>query len=544
MATEAGQVIDDILEFLWRENPVEATIAGIHRYDDMLEKLDQVSRRKKLEKKREYLEQLESLKVRGKLAAEVQHLKCALRVGINMEVDFSSLDRDATTYPRLALYGVYQLVARSNAPYHFRALRAIDRLREIPRVLTEGRLNLSYGGNLPHILTIRAVEISARGRDYLARITGILSREVPELENVIGKYSSQALKAFEDFVEFLIEEAQPRSDGVCAAGEDIFDFLLKHEHQLDLNTGSLRKLAEEEVDRALARLEETAAGISGSKDWRSALARDSELPAADNLLEHWRGIINEVAGRVRSAGLVTLPSGGKLEIVQTPEFETSILPVAGYIEPPHFESEAIACFCVTQPADEDRERLLPAHSRVNALATAIRQVYPGRHTFLVQRRRHCGERLAYLARGSVLEAGWESYILGATIGSGAFDDEQLLNLLNHHGRLLAALRVLIDLDIHTGGMKEERAVNELAGRAAISEKQAWQVVSALAAAPASSVGALAGRLMIEKWCGKFRKALGKEFSLKDFHDRLIRASGLPPKSAEKKLSAALGREKG
>jgi len=543
MAEAAGKLIDEVLEFLWRENPVEATIAGVHRYDDMLEKLDLVSRRKKLDKKREYLTELEKLKPRGKQAAEVEHLIGALKVGLRMEEEFPSLDRDATTYPRLALYGVYQLVARSNAPYHFRALRAIDRLREIPRVLAEGRLNLSYGENLPHILTIRAIELSARGREYLARITGILSREVPELENVIGKYSSQALRAFEDYVEFLIDEVQPRSDGVCAVGEDQFDFLLQHEHQLDLDTGEIRKLAAVRIEQAEEALAECSARIAGKQDWRETLAMDQESPEAAGLIEHWKEIIHEVAGRVRKVGIATLPSDGGLEVVPTPEFETSILPVAGYIEPPHFESEAVAYFCVTIPGMDDAERLLPAHSRVNALARAIRQVYPGRHTFLLQRRRHCGERLAYLARGNVFEAGWESYVLGAVAGSGEFDDEPLLLLHAHHDNLLTALRVLVDLELHTGQMTEERAVNELAGRGGIGEKQAWQIVSSLAAAPASSVGPLAGRLIIEKWRDKYSSALGAKFSLKNFHDKLIHSSALPPRTLEKRLSSALKREK-
>jgi uncharacterized protein (DUF885 family) len=326
-------------------------------------------------------------------------------------------------------------------------------------------------------------------------------------------------------------------------GEEQFDYLLQHEHQLDLDTDAIRKLAAEQIDQAEDMLVECAAGVSGMKDWREALAMGQETPVADKLIEHWKEIIGEVAGRVRKAGIATLPSGGSLEVAPTPEFETSILPVAGYIEPPHFESEAVAYFCVTIPGADDVERLLPAHARVNAMARVIRQIYPGRHTFLLQRRRNCGERLAYLSRGNVLEAGWEAYVLGAVAGSGEFDDEPLLKLHAHHDNLLSALRVLVDLELHTGRMTEERAVNELAGKGGIGEKHAWQIVSNLAAAPASSVGPLAGRLMIEKWREKYSKALGREFKLKDFHDKLIRSSALPPGMLEKRLNAALKREK-
>ena len=42
MKADSDPLVIEIMEFLWRENPVEATMVGIHRYDDCLEKLDQV----------------------------------------------------------------------------------------------------------------------------------------------------------------------------------------------------------------------------------------------------------------------------------------------------------------------------------------------------------------------------------------------------------------------------------------------------------------------------------------------------------------------
>ena len=148
MKKQACELVEEILEFLWRENPVEATLAGVHRYDDRLEKLDLVSRKSKLKKKKEYIDQIIALQAGGISSPELELLKAALEVGVRLEEEAGTLDRDAATYPRLALYGVYQLVARSSAPYHYRALRAVDRMREIPRVLAEGKLNISYGENI------------------------------------------------------------------------------------------------------------------------------------------------------------------------------------------------------------------------------------------------------------------------------------------------------------------------------------------------------------------------------------------------------------
>ena len=543
MKKVASELVDEILEFLWMENPVEATLAGVHRYDDRLEKLDLVSRRNKLSRKKEYFDQITALQAKRINIPELDLLKAALEVGIRMEEQAASLDRDAATYPRLALYGVYQLVARSNALYHYRALRAVDRMREIPRILAEGKLNISYGENIPYILTMGAAELTATGREYLSQLISLLVAEVPDLENVIKKYAEHALKAFEDYLEFLIEDIQPRSNGATGVGEDLFDFLLKREHRLSLNLSHLRRTALEEIERAESELQEQAALLEGSGTWREKIsAPDKNKPDSD-LLSYWKAIVDEVEQAVKRAKLVTLPAQAGLVVTRTPSFERLIIPTAGYIEAPLFEEQSKAFFCVTIPeegsAEQEMEAALKMHSRVKALLTVVRDVYPGRHT-LLERRRKGGDRLAYLARGNMLEEGWCSYVLGLATDRELFDDPKF-RLLASHDRLLAASRVLIDLDLHTRGLNESQAVNRLAAATGIPERLAWFQVRGLASSPTSSVGAMVGRIKIESWREACRKKVGTTFSLKRFHDSLLRLCAFPPDTVEKRLLRAFSK---
>ncbi|OGF99815.1 MAG: hypothetical protein A3F83_00550 [Candidatus Glassbacteria bacterium RIFCSPLOWO2_12_FULL_58_11] len=540
MEKENHGLVDEILEFLWMENPVEATLAGIHRYDDRLEKLDLVSRRNKLQRKREYAEMIAALQKKGGSTVELNLLRSALEVGVTMEERSRSLDRDAGTYPRLALYGIYQLVARSSAPYHYRALRAVDRLREIPRILAEGKLNLSYGENIPSILTLGGVELAATGRDYLSQLVGLLVGEVPELENVIKKYADHALKAFEDYLEFLVEEIQPRSNGASGVGGELFEYLLSREHNLDLDTAELRRIALEELEKAEAELESRGKRAAGSGSWRDKLdLEESAIPVGD-LLAHWQGVVDEVRQAVRKADLLSLPSGGKLELVETPPFERLTIPLAGYIEAPLFEENSRAFFCITPPRavapGSENGTGLARHSRFKALVTVLRDLYPGRHT-LLQRRRRAGIRLAYLAQGNVLEEGWCNYVLSMAAEHDLFEEPRL-SLFALRDRLLAAWRVRIDLDLHTEGFKESEAVSRLAAGAGIDEQQAWNQVQRLAAAPTSSVGALIGRLKIESWRESCCVRAKKPLSLKKFHDSLLHLSGLPLETVEKRLLKA------
>jgi len=541
MEKEASQLIDEILEFLWMENPVEATLAGIHRYDDRLEKLDLVSRRNKLRRKKEFLELIKLCEKISSKNTELKLLRCALELGILMEESVHSLDRDASTYPRIAIYGVYQLVARSSAPYHYRALRAIDRMREVPRVLDEGKLNLSYGDDIPRLWTRAAVDLTVSAREYLARLIESLTKEVPELENVIKKYYETARAAFDEYLEFLIKDLMPRSSGAFSAGEKVFNYLLKHEHLLDIDIDSLRRLAREEIERTGEELVRLSEKMGGGLTWQERLRKPDEDKPQGDLLAHWGEIISKVKKAIRSANLLTLPSRDNLVLMETPPFERPAIPVAGYIEAPPFEEESKAFFCVTPlPEDmgkEDRETILDSHSGSRALFTVTRELYPGRHTLLARRIKK-RNRLAYLSRRNIFEEGWSSYVPGLLVEQGLFDNRNF-EFLVLHARLLDAWRVLVDIDLHCTGKNESQAVADLVNGAGIPERQAWFQVCHLASSPASSLGALIGRLKIIELRHSFSQAGEDNFSLKKFHDALLRLSAMPLEWLERRLGQAI-----
>ncbi|MBN2290018.1 MAG: DUF885 family protein, partial [Candidatus Glassbacteria bacterium] len=449
MTSGNDSLVKEIQEFIWRENPVEATMVGIHRYDDRLEKLDLVSRKNKLRQKKEYLEQIKSLESSGALDPELLIISGALEVGIRMEEELQSLDRDAGTYPRLAVYGLYQLIARSSEPFHYRALRAIDRMREIPRLLSEGKLNLTYGDNIPLLWTQAAVEMTAAGRECLEHLTGLLKKEVPELGQVLEKYTGEVLAAFDEYLDFLLNEVEPRSNGNFSIGPELFDFLLRREHKLEASHQALSGTARREADRISGKLEKAASRMEGPDDWRRQLERiQGEVPVED-LPGFWKGTIDRVRRSVEQAGLVSLPGADELKIMETPLFERAAIPQAGYIPAPPLEKDSRAFFCIT-PGDAGRagersglEAAAPLYSRQRALLTVIRELYPGRHTLLSVRKNE-GSPAALLSRGGVLEDGWCSYACELVAEKKVLDDPDL-RLLMLHQQLVDACLVLADI---------------------------------------------------------------------------------------------------
>ena len=537
MSKKSDSLVEEIQDFIWRENPVEATMVGVHRYDDRLEKLDVVSRKNKLKRKEKYLEQIKKIEKSGELSDELAIIRDALEVGIRMEEELQSLDRDAGTYPRLAIYGVYQLIARSSEPFHYRALRAIDRMREIPRLLSEGKLNLTYGVNIPHLWTQAAIEMTIAGRDCLARLTALLIEKVPELGKGLQKYTGDVLEAFDEYLEFLVNEVEPRSNGNFSVGRELFNFLLNREHKLKVDDKALGKMARREAEKAAAGLERMASGMEGPDDWRLQLDRIKAGKPDTDLLDFWNEIIGQVRHAVEQADLVSLPECRELKIISTPVFEQATIPQAGYIPAPPLEAEGQAFFCVTPPSVEDEDDQAQesngSYSRHQALLKVIHELYPGRHTLLSVRNEKC-PGAALLTRHNVLEDGWCSYVCELLPEKKLLNDPDLQLLTLHEG-LIDAHRVLADIGLHCGQSDQDQAVNELVRGSGISMQAARFEVRKLACSPTASVGALLGRLEIKKLFREYKKKKGKKSSLKEFHDSLLKMSWYPLTTVRSRL---------
>lgn len=547
MPQNHDQLIDEILEFIWQENPVEATMAGIHRYDDRLERCDLVSRRNKLRRKKEYVQKIEVLQKADNSSDELDLLCCALRVGVFTEEHLHSLDRDPGIYPRLIIYGIYQLIARSAEPYHYRALRAIERMREAPRLLSEGRLNLSYADRVPQLWSRAAIDFMIAGRQYLEQLTAMLAEEVPELGEVLKKYSAQTLEAFDRYLDFLLDEVSPSAGGSFGVGEEILGFLIHHEHKLfETSVEDLREMAREEIVLAEKELEKAAAEIPGEGGWRGKLLRVDRETAAVDLRAYWEELVAEVREKADAAALVTLPEAESLRVVETPPFERPTIPVAGYIPAAPMEDNSRAFFCVTPASVEPEEKDEAAsrmkwHSRPRAMLHVLREIYPGRHT-LLSHRRQANARLAYLTCHNLLEDGWCVYAVDRMIEAGAVRDPNL-RLLAAHEKLVAAWRVLVDVSLHAGGMDEHQAVRELSARTGMSDSEAMFEVRRLAINPTSSLGAMVGRRQIETLRRECEQAARNGFSPGRFHDALLRLSALPVSRISNKIMNELEPER-
>ncbi len=100
-----------------------------------------------------------------------------------------------------------------------------------------------------------------------------------------------------------------------------------------------------------------------------------------------------------------------------------------------------------------------------------------------------------------------------------------------------AIRLVVDVAIHTKNMSRENAIRYMMDNEAISEEGATAEIERYMAAPAQALSYKIGALKIRELRSKYEKQLGAKFSLAAFHDEFLKDGCMPLDLLERKMDA-------
>ena len=98
-----------------------------------------------------------------------------------------------------------------------------------------------------------------------------------------------------------------------------------------------------------------------------------------------------------------------------------------------------------------------------------------------------------------------------------------------------AIRLVVDVAMHTKGMTREQAITYMMDNEAISEQGATAEIERYMAIPGQALSYKIGALKIRELRSKYAKQLGNKFNLSDFHDELLKDGSMPLEIIEKKM---------
>ena len=549
MNKEFNKLVNEILEFRWKYRPVYATFLGIHKHDHQLDKTDSKSGRLHLKKLKGYLKKLDRYssdpKFRAKKAKfskdeemDWRILRDSLRVEIAEEEKIRWLKRHALIYPETALYGCYILILRDFAPLSQRMRSVLARLKQIPRLMKEGKENLRRGRDIPRTWTQVAIEATAGGREFLKQIIPPFAEKVPHLKKDLLVANQKALLAFDDYEEFLKKQLLLRSKGSFAVGEKFYNFLLSVHHQLPYTADDLLPIGNRIIKQTQAEMKFLAKRINPRKSWTKIVEElKKKYPAKENLLKFYKKEMARARDFVKRKDLVTIPKGESLSVMETPVFERSTIPYGAYMEPAPFEKKQEGFFWVT-PINEklppkQQEEQLQGHNSYVAVITALHEAYPGHHLQLV----HCNKIKSKVRREfatSLFAEGWALYCEELMYDEGFYTKPET-RLLQLKDQLWRACRVVIDASLHTNRMSFNKAVDMLVNVAKLEKINAIAEVKRYTYTPTQPMTYIMGKMEILKLKDDFKKAKGKTFNLKKFHDQLLSYGTIPVQMVRERM---------
>jgi hypothetical protein len=425
-----------------------------------------------------------------------------------------------------AFQGLYAIVSRRNGSAGGRAPAALERLKAIPGFLDAARDTLDEP---PSVFVDTALGMLGGGGELVVQVAGELGAEAPEMRPRLQQAAGEALEALKRFGVALREEIEPAADPhAFAVGEDQFSRRLHHEHALVSGAPELWRYGlhlQEESEAALGDL----ARRMGGRPWRDIVEElRGDAPEPSALIDVYKAELARAHAFVEARDLVSIPSD-PVDVVPTPPFMLALVPFAAYEPPPIFLSHQTGRFYVTPPdpslPPEALARQLRGHCRHAIPAMVAHEAYPGHHLQLVTAQ-GLGSEVRRHVWTPVMVEGWALYCEQLMDESGYYADDEarLFQLVN---LLWRAIRIVLDVGLHTRGMSPAEAVDYMVDHLPIERTSAEAEVRRYCAWPTYQLCYAVGRRELLKLRDAYRERAGASFQPKRFHDELLAYGGIP-----------------
>jgi hypothetical protein len=523
--------VDDLcrsyLDLKYQFDPAAASAAGMVSHDARLGRFDRETTREHIAALRAVAGAIEEIEP-GELQAEID--RTALLGEVRSTIFRFEHERPHVRNPGFwlshAFQGLYAIISRRNGAAGGRAPAALERLKAIPDFLEAARDTLDEP---PSVFVDTALGMLGGGGELVVQVVAAVADEVPELRPELQAAAGAALEALKGFGVALRGEIEPSADPhAFAIGEEQFGRRLHHEHALMSGAPELWRYGlhlQEEAEAALAEL----ASRLGGRPWREMVEElRGDTPEPETLLAVYRAELDRAHAFVRERDLVSIPRD-PVDVVPTPSFMLALVPFAAYEPPPIFLSHQTGRFYVTPPdtslPPEVLARQRRGHCRHAIPAMVAHEAYPGHHLQLVTAQNLDSEVRRHVWTPVMVE-GWALYCEQLMDESGYYADDQarLFQLVN---LLWRAIRIVLDIGLHTRGMSPAEAVDYMVRHLPIERASAEAEVRRYCAWPTYQLCYAVGRRELLRLRDAYRERAGASFQAKRFHDELLAYGGIP-----------------
>jgi uncharacterized protein (DUF885 family) len=531
-------LVRDRFAALMARNPVYATYLGLHEHDHRLGDGTRDAIEQDIADAQRYIAQLEAIAPATLTAHNRIERELAIfgtRRQLFDDETHRVWERRVSASDELG-DGIFLLVARGTRPLEERLDAVAARLEAAPRLLQEQRSRLGRRPlRLWNELELQAVEsLPTLFEEVIAAARGQLPgghQLLPRLERA----ATSAEAALDDYSAWIRDQLGRASDDF-ALGAEHYDELIGLRAFDGLTTDEILEIGQQQLAYNRERRRAVAAEIDPGASEEEVIARIKSDHPADfaEALRGYQQAMHEARQYIAEHDIVSIPAGESLAVVATPEYLRKVMPFAAYFGPAQFEPEAGGIYVVT-PSVDGNERALREHNRASIYNTSIHEAYPGHHLQLS----------AALANKSLVRLlvdapefveGWAMYCEQMMREEG-FDAAPEHRLMMYTDAIWRACRIILDVRLHRGQLSVEEAVDFLIEQTGFERPNAQAEVNRYTYTPTYQLSYLLGKVLLLRLRDDERLRLGERFSLKGFHDAMLREGSLPI-SFQRRLLAA------
>jgi uncharacterized protein (DUF885 family) len=511
---------------LVRDNPILGTVLGIHALDDELGDSSREAVLAELEADRRHLTQVEAI--------DPADLSATARFERDLElhnVRRAIFDTDVMRIWERRSYaldaigdGLFLLFARDHAPLPERLAAISGRLEAAPLFLEQSRSRAA----VPQVRAWQRIEI-----ETAAELPVFFDGIVAAAEGAISEADRRRLDRAIDAAKVAVELHTTWLEGTLADGTDDWpvgrerhDALVAHRAFDGLDADQIleigwQTLAEEKAARVAAAREVDPNASEAEVVDRIKSDQPADFGAA---LEAYRTAMYRARAHLLEHDLVTVPPDERIDIVETPEYLRNVLPFAAYFEPATFDIDPKGIYIVT-PSVHHEPNAMREHNFASISNTSIHEAYPGHHLQLDTARRN-PSLTRLMADAPEFVEGWGMYS-ELMMREHGFDDDPRFRVVMHTDAIWRACRIILDVRLHRGELTIDEAIDFMIEHTNFERANATAEVRWYTYRPTYPLSYLLGRTLLLKLRADEQARLGDAFSLKGFHDTLMRNGSLP-----------------
>jgi uncharacterized protein (DUF885 family) len=538
--SDFNALVDNYFDFYFSFHPSEATGAGFHQYDTKLEDYSAAAHAQQIRGLKEFLRNFEAIDG-SKLPPYTEGDRKWIISSIHSELleleDIQMWKKDPDSYTGGVTSSIFLIIKRNYAPAEDRLRSAIERERQVPQALQYARQNLA---NPPKIYTEIALEQLPDEADFFRKDVPEAFSSVtdPKLLAEFKLANQGVIDAFESYEKYLHDSVLPNANGDFRLGVENYKKKLLYDEMVDIPLDRLLAIGYDDLHRNQEALKKVAAEIDPNRPLRDVVADlQNQHPAPNQLMQAFRDTFSGLTSFIEEKRIVTIPPGQPPILEPTPPFERATTE-ASMDTPGAYEThDRKAFFNVTTPDPrwdpKHIEDWMKTFNNSMIPGTSIHEVYPGHFVQFLWINGNPSKVRKLIFSGTNAE-GWAHYCEQMMLDEGYGSSDPKLRLGQLEDALLRNARYIVGIQMHTGNMTMDQArqffVQEGYQTAAVAD-----VETKRGTADPTYLMYTLGKLQILKLRDDYHKMRGNDFTLMEFHNRLMEQGGVPLKIIRKAM---------